>query len=143
MKTMTQEKTDVKASRKLFYRINEVANMTGLKPYVLRYWESEFKELNPDKDASDQRRYRPTDIDVVLAIKKLLYEDRFTIEGARKRLRIELKQIRALSPAESTTETPLAMQHTTHRKPASGTQLDAKISRLRKEVSDLIAMLSA
>ena len=55
------------ASRKLFYRIQEVAKMTGLKPYVLRYWESEFKELAPDKDASDQRRYRQSDVEVILA----------------------------------------------------------------------------
>lgn len=80
--------------RKLFYRIQEVSKLTGLKPYVLRYWESEFKELAPGKDASDQRRYRQADIEVILAIRKLLYEDRFTIEGARKRLKDELRRVR-------------------------------------------------
>jgi len=68
--------------------------MTGLKPSVLRYWETEFRELRPEKDAADQRRYRPTDIEVVLAIRKLLYEDRFTIKGARGRLREELRRLR-------------------------------------------------
>src|SRR5690242_19949791 len=85
---------------KLFYRIQEVSKLTGLKPYVLRYWESEFKELAPGKDASDQRRYRLADIEVVLAIRKLLYEDRFTIEGARKRLKDELRQLRGEAPEQ-------------------------------------------
>lgn len=98
MKTILHEtpRTEIRraAARKLFYRIQEVAKLTGLKPYVLRYWETEFKELAPAKDGSDQRRYRQADIEVVLAIRKLLYEDRFTIEGARKRLREELRRVR-------------------------------------------------
>lgn len=81
--------------KKLFYRINEVAKLTGVKPYVLRYWESEFPELDPEKDASDQRRYRAKDIETVLVIRKLLYEDRFTIKGARAQLKQELKAVRS------------------------------------------------
>jgi DNA-binding transcriptional MerR regulator len=80
------------SARKLFYRINEVAKMTGLKAYVLRYWETEFPELRPEKDASDQRRYRQKDIEVILAIRKLLYEERYTIKGARQRLKVELRR---------------------------------------------------
>jgi DNA-binding transcriptional MerR regulator len=96
MKTLAPAlpKNPAVASRKLFCRIQEVSKLTGLKPYVLRYWESEFKELAPAKDASDQRRYRQADIEVILAIRKLLYEDRFTIEGARKRLKDEVRLIR-------------------------------------------------
>ena len=67
---------------KLFYRINEVAELTGIKPYVLRYWETEFPELAPEKDASDHRRYRAKDIRIVLAIRKLLYG-----RGGRSRAR--------------------------------------------------------
>jgi DNA-binding transcriptional MerR regulator len=80
---------------KLFYRINEVSMITGIKPYVLRYWETEFKELQPQKDQSDQRRYRKNDIELVLQIKKLLYEERFTIAGAKKRIKEMYRQSRS------------------------------------------------
>ena len=59
-------------SRKLFYRIQDVAEITGLKPYVLRYWETQFKELAPQKDKSDQRRYRQSDIETIQNIKMKL-----------------------------------------------------------------------
>jgi len=72
---------------KLYYRIGEVSRITGVKPYVLRYWESEFRWMAPAKSRSKQRLYRRRDIDTILLIKRLLYEERFTIAGARKRLR--------------------------------------------------------
>lgn len=88
---------DVKIPDKLFYRINEVAAITGLKPYVLRYWETEFPMLSPEKDENEQRRYRKSDIELILQIKKLLYEEGYTIAGARKRL----KQLRSASASEN------------------------------------------
>jgi DNA-binding transcriptional MerR regulator len=72
---------------KLYYRIGEVAKITGVKAYVLRYWESEFRWMAPQKSRSKQRLYRRKDIDTILLIKKLLYEERYTIAGARKLLR--------------------------------------------------------
>jgi DNA-binding transcriptional MerR regulator len=81
---------------KRYYRIGEVARITGVKPYVLRYWESEFRWMAPQKSRSNQRLYRRKDIDTILLIKKLLYEQRFTIAGARRKLR-ELGLSRALS----------------------------------------------
>jgi DNA-binding transcriptional MerR regulator len=81
--------------KKLYYRINEVGKITGVKPYVLRYWETEFKQLQPEKDAKSQRRYRQEDIALVLKIKNLLYERRFTIAGAREQLRLEAKGVKA------------------------------------------------
>jgi DNA-binding transcriptional MerR regulator len=72
---------------KRYYRIGEVSRITGVKPYVLRYWESEFRWMAPQKSRSKQRLYRRRDIDMILLIKKLLYEQRFTIAGARKKLR--------------------------------------------------------
>ncbi len=72
---------------KLYYRIGEVAQITGVKPYVLRYWESEFRLMSPQKSRSKQRLYRQKDIETILAIKQLLYEERYTIAGARRRLR--------------------------------------------------------
>jgi len=80
---------------KLYYRIGEVSRITGVKPYVLRYWESEFRWMAPQKSRSQQRLYRRRDIEMILLIKRLLYEERFTIAGARRRLR-ELGVGRAL-----------------------------------------------
>jgi DNA-binding transcriptional MerR regulator len=72
---------------KLYYRIGEVSRITGLKPHVLRYWESEFRVIKPHKEGSFQRLYRRKDLDLILKIKKLLYEEGFTIAGAKKRIR--------------------------------------------------------
>jgi len=72
---------------RLYYRIGEVSRITGLKPHVLRYWESEFKAIKPHKGGSLQRLYRRKDLDLILKIKKLLYEDGFTIAGAKRKIR--------------------------------------------------------
>jgi DNA-binding transcriptional MerR regulator len=83
---------------RLYYRIGEVSRITGLKPHVLRYWESEFKVIRPHKGGSLQRLYRRKDLDLILKIKKLLYEDGFTIAGAKKKIRdlerVENKQMK-------------------------------------------------
>jgi len=71
---------------KLFYRIGEVSRLTGLEPYVLRYWESEFPQIKPDKGRSGQRLYKKKDVDNIFHIKQLLYKDGYTIAGARKKL---------------------------------------------------------
>jgi DNA-binding transcriptional MerR regulator len=75
------------APDKRYYRIGEVARITGVKPHVLRYWESEFRWMAPAKSRSKQRMYRQRDIEVVQLLKRLLHEERFTIAGARKKLR--------------------------------------------------------
>src|SRR5512139_621186 len=77
---------------RLYYRIGEVSRITGLKPHVLRYWESEFKVIKPHKGGSLQRLYRKKDLDLILRIKKLLYEEGFTIAGAKKKIR-ELESV--------------------------------------------------
>jgi len=83
---------------RLYYRIGEVSRITGLKPHVLRYWESEFKVIKPHKGGSLQRLYRRKDLDLILKIKKLLYEEGFTIAGAKKKIRdlerLENKQLK-------------------------------------------------
>jgi DNA-binding transcriptional MerR regulator len=76
---------------KLYYRIGEVESLTGVPAYVLRYWESEFKLLRPKKNPAGQRLYRRRDLDLVLRIRHLLYEERLTLEGARKRLLAEAR----------------------------------------------------
>jgi len=74
---------------KLFFKIGEVCEITDTQPYVLRYWESEFSALAPAKNSSGQRIYRRKDIETVLRIKQLLYDEGFTIAGAKKRLESE------------------------------------------------------
>jgi DNA-binding transcriptional MerR regulator len=70
---------------KLYFKIGEVSQITGVEPYVLRYWESEFKIINPDRSRSKQRLYTRKDLELILEIKRLLYEERYTIEGAKMR----------------------------------------------------------
>ncbi len=71
---------------RVFYRIREVCDYTGLKPHILRYWEQEFRDIRPIKSSKGQRLYRKRDLDAIITIKKLLYEKRFTIDGAKKYL---------------------------------------------------------
>lgn len=76
---------------KLFFRIGEVSTMLGVEPYVLRYWETEFPSLSPKKSGTGHRLYRRKDVELLLRIKHLLYEKRFTIDGARQFLLEEAK----------------------------------------------------
>ena len=71
---------------KLYFKIGEVSTITGVEPYVLRYWESEFKAIKPSRTQSKQRIYRRKDVELILEIKKILNEEKFTIAGARQRL---------------------------------------------------------
>ncbi len=75
-----------KAIKRLYYSIAEVSRITGLKPYVLRYWETEFRELRPAKNRAGNRIYRKNDIRLLFVIKRLLYYEKYTIEGARQKL---------------------------------------------------------
>lgn len=94
---------DKKIPNKLFFKIGEVCEITDTQPYVLRYWESEFPALAPAKNSSGQRIYRRRDIETVLRIKQLLYEEGFTIAGAKKRLEAEMagRVETPLPPAEA------------------------------------------
>ena len=78
---------------KLYFRIGEVAKIVGVKPYVLRYWETEFSILKPGKTPSRHRLYRRRDVEILLEIKSLLYEEGFTIAGAKKKLKENEKDI--------------------------------------------------
>jgi DNA-binding transcriptional MerR regulator len=93
---------------KLYFRIGEVATLCRLPAYVLRFWESEFPQLKPVKSSTGQRMYRKRDVESVLRIKQLLYEQGFTIAGARQQLRTETKpdktQVAIPFPARSNSE---------------------------------------
>lgn len=82
---------------KLFFRMGEVSRLVGVEPYVLRYWESEFKVLSPRKSTTGQRMFRRKDVELLLEIKHLLYERKFTIEGARKALQVDKEKIKMAS----------------------------------------------
>ena len=84
---------------KLYFRIGDVARLAGIKPYVLRFWETEFPALGPKKSGTGHRLYRRKDVEMVLEIKRLLYEQRFTIEGARKFLETRAKPAPVHTPA--------------------------------------------
>jgi DNA-binding transcriptional MerR regulator len=94
-KRRTKPDTEADAEGKRYYRIGEVSKITGVEAYVLRYWESQFRWMAPAKSRSKQRLYRQRDIDVIQLIKRLLYQERFTIAGAKRKLQ-ELGLSRAL-----------------------------------------------
>jgi len=123
---------------KLYFRIGEVAKLAGIKPYVLRFWESEFTGLGPKKSGTGHRLYRRKDVELVLEIKRLLYEKRFTIEGARKML--EAKPKRGAEPAAGK---PVAGATSSRRQQGelfSGGS-PAFVQELRKELTDLLTLL--
>ncbi len=78
-------------AKKVYYSIGEVCDLTGLKPHVLRYWETQFDVLNPTKNRAGNRVYRSKDIEIILLVKRLLYQKKYTIEGANNRL-VEMRK---------------------------------------------------
>ncbi len=116
---------------KLYFRISEVSKYTGVKSYVLRYWESEFPSLAPKKSGTGQRLYRRKDIELVLEIKRLLYERRFTLEGARRFLHQEYGRRRA--PKESKPAEPMVRQ---------GALFEGELlQEIRRELTALVDLL--
>lgn len=118
---------------KLYYSISEVAEMTGVKAHVLRYWESEFPTLKPRKTRTGSRRYRPADIDEVQGIKELLYVQGFKIAGARKMLR----QKKRTKPAPEAAGAPqMALNF-------AGMDDAQKLAFLKDELRELLGMIKA
>ena len=112
------------------YRIGEVASLTHIEPYVLRYWESEFPVLRPGKSPHGQRLYRPADIETILIIKRLLYEEGFTIAGARKQIETSNG-----TPQLSTPPAPLVA-------PAAAPVAREQLLAVRAELVRLLTLLS-
>jgi DNA-binding transcriptional MerR regulator len=101
--------------KRLYYSIGEVSKITDLEPHVLRYWESEFPQLKPSKNKAGNRTYRVKDIQLILLIKKLLHQDKFTIEGAKQRLQsgveVDLNQMKFEFREESPQDLLLNIKH--------------------------------
>jgi DNA-binding transcriptional MerR regulator len=110
---------------KLYFRIGEVSRLCRLPSYVLRFWETEFPQLKPSKSSTGQRMYRRPDVENVLRIKKLLYEEGFTIAGARQHLRTENKKKQPALPFSGS---------------AANT---AQLNQVRQGLQELLGLLSA
>lgn len=109
--TKTKSTAEVVIPEKLYFRIGEVARLCRLPAYVLRFWETEFPQLKPVKSSTGQRMYRRKDVESVLRIKKLLYEEGFTIVGARQQLRTEVKGDKKQTPLPFPGQPPADLQH--------------------------------
>lgn len=119
------------------FKIGEVCRMAGVQPYVLRYWETEFPPLAPGKTGGGQRLYTQGEIDVILRIKELLYDEGFTIAGAKKKLEAELDGSGALRTAE-----PEPVETTAKKKSRPAPRSRAAIGKIRRELEEILEMLS-
>jgi len=111
---------------KLYFKIGEVSDLLGVEPYVLRYWETEFATLSPKKSGTGHRLYRRKDVELLLRIKHLLYDRKFTIEGARQTLQQELRGPKP-RPAKTTTQRDLFTSD--------------PLPEIRRELADILEML--
>ncbi len=109
--TAKQNADEILIPDKLYFRIGEVATLCRLPAYVLRFWESEFPQLKPIKSSTGQRMYRKRDVESVLRIKQLLYEQGFTISGARQQLRAEVKSDKSQAAIPFPTQAVPEIQH--------------------------------
>src|SRR5437763_16437960 len=125
VKSVSRSTTEILIPEKLYFRIGEVARLCRLPAYVLRFWETEFPQLKPIKSSTGQRMYRRKDVEAVLRIKKLLYEEGFTIAGARQQLRSESKVEKNQAPL------PFPVQSS------------ADLKRIRHGLQEILGMLVA
>jgi DNA-binding transcriptional MerR regulator len=120
---------------KIYFKIGEVAEIVGVEQYVLRYWESEFPILRPTKSRSQQRLYRKRDVEILLRIKKLLYEDLYTIAGAKKIL--ARGQERGASPQ-------LSLSLAEHSSESAASSVDTGfLKKIERELSDILKLLES
>ncbi len=127
------DRPDAKANElpdKLYYTIREVSSHTGIEPHVLRYWESEFPSLRPKRNRAGSRAYRRKDVEEIQAIHRLLHEEGYRIEGARKTLRDRKKS----GPAASKVQDQIAMPFTAMERPE-------KVARVRRELQEILDLL--
>ena len=131
---------------KLFFRIGEVCDLIKVQPHVLRYWETEFPMLAPQKNRAGQRVYRRKDVEMVLRIRDLLYEEKFTIAGAKKKLLDEMRgatvRARLEEPAEETSEShSIDAPPSSAEKPTSP-QARRVLRMIKSDLEDLLTRLN-
>ncbi len=125
------------SQKKLYYKIGEACEIVGVEAHVLRYWETEFPNLSPPKSKSGQRTYRPKDIDLLCQIRKLLYEDGFTIAGARKQLSegVSAKRQRA-SASKAPKSAPDGDKKKDRKLPTE------RLGKIRAELENILTLLN-
>jgi DNA-binding transcriptional MerR regulator len=133
---------------KLFFKIGEVCELAGVQAHVLRYWESEFPMLAPQKNRAGQRVYRKRDVEIALRIKELLYEDQYTIAGAKKRLANDMRaggKLRVVSPEDGVDEEGDDLSTEARAADASTSARTAEerrsLRRVATELREILAML--
>ena len=144
IKLMSQKKSKTSSSLsaasipdKLYFRIGDVAKLCGVEAYVLRFWETEFPQLKPNKSGTGQRLYRRRDVELALRVKKLLYSDGYTIAGARQVFAAESRESKKVAQ----TELPLKRSN---GQPvvASGARAEKQLQKLRGELREILGILS-
>ena len=135
---------------KLYFKIGEVAKIARLRPHVLRYWESEFSTIRPEKSKSNQRLYRRSDVESVLAIRHLLYDRKFTIEGAKRYLREEGRQAAMPEPepeaiaAQARRQAMEEMEEAVSRAQSESTmQIEKMLLTLKQDLVDFLGEVEA
>jgi DNA-binding transcriptional MerR regulator len=143
---------EVVIPEKLFFKIGEVCDLVGVQAHVLRYWETEFSVLSPQKNKSGQRSYRRRDVEIALKIKQLLYKEMFTIAGARKKLQSDMREgtkpqtstagndVKAPMLFDTHIETSADDGKTSHGAEFSGDQREA-LKKIAAQLLDLHEML--
>src|ERR1700761_1569547 len=124
-----QQKTEI--PDKLYFRIGEVARLCSVAPYVLRFWETEFSQLRPNKSGTGQRLYRRRDVEMALRVKRLLYDEGYTIAGARQAIQAETRNKRG-----GQSELPLPQQQ------QAAQRAEARLHKVRKELREILNILS-
>ncbi len=137
--------SQVELPDKLYFKIGEVANLSGVKQHVLRYWESEFSSIRPRKSKSNQRLYKRRDVEAIIAVKHLLYERKFTIEGAKKHLKtegidvslppVDPEKVAARAREKALNEADEEIQRTRAR---MTTDFEKQLLSLRQQVTDFL-----
>ncbi len=123
--------------KKLYYKIREVCEIVGVEAHVLRFWESEFRALSPPKTKTGQRIYRPKDIELLLEIRRLLYEEGFTIAGARKRLGSSSPDVADEGKAaEESRPAPETAKRQTGKAPDS-----ERLNKVKAELENILTLL--
>ena len=142
--------------KKLFYKIGEVCDITQVAPHVIRYWETEFSSLKPSKNSSGQRIYRFKDVDLIVLIKRLLYEEGYTIAGANKKLQTDVVRrrddkpageasgLREMAAGQPVSKTEFAAKTLEELKPVLANLEDASeddVSNLKAELLSILTLL--
>lgn len=138
MKSTSKRETGLATSStpipdKLYFRIGDVAKLCGVEAYVLRFWETEFPQLKPNKSGTGQRLYRKRDVELALRIKQLLHHDGYTIQGARQVFTVESREAKS----HPQNELPLKRGAATH------VSAERRLQKMRTELREILGILSA